>query len=48
MLPIEPCSRRIVPALRLGGYDVRYEEFDGGHTVPPAIVRAALDWFLGG
>ncbi|HEY7061644.1 MAG TPA: phospholipase [Chloroflexota bacterium] len=47
VLPIEPCSGRIVPALLLGGYDVRFEPFEGGHTMPPAIVRAALDWFLG-
>jgi len=45
VLPIDHCSRRIVPALRRAGYDVRYEEFDGGHTVPPATIRAALAWF---
>jgi phospholipase/carboxylesterase len=43
VLPIERCSRRIVPALRAAGYDVRYEEFEGGHVVPPAIGRAAFD-----
>src|SRR5215208_646134 len=29
VLPIDPCSRRIVPALRRAGYDVCYREFDG-------------------
>jgi phospholipase/carboxylesterase len=46
VLPIDACSRRIVPRLRGAGYDVRYHEFDGPHTVPPAIAREALDWFL--
>jgi predicted esterase len=44
VLPIDRCSRRIVPALERGGYDVTYEEFDGGHTVPPAIKHSAMDW----
>jgi predicted esterase len=48
VLPIDRCSRRIVPALRRQGYDVRYEEFDGGHTVPPDLVAASLDQWLGG
>lgn len=46
VLPIETCSRRIVPAVRRAGYDVRYREFDGPHVVPPEIAREALDWFL--
>ena len=45
VLPIDRCSRRIVPRLRGGGYDVTYHEFDGGHEVPPAIARDGLDWF---
>lgn len=45
VLPIDRCSRRIVPQLRRAGYDVRYEEFDGPHTVPPAIIGDALAWF---
>jgi predicted esterase len=44
VLPIARCSRRIVPALQDAGYDVTYEEFDGGHTVPDAIQRQAVDW----
>jgi phospholipase/carboxylesterase len=45
VLPIDVCSRRIVPALQRAGYDVRYEEFDGPHTVPPAISDEALHWY---
>ncbi len=46
VLPIDPCSRRLVPALRKAGYDVDYREFDGGHTVPPEMVTAAVARFL--
>ena len=45
VLPIERCSRRIVPQLDRAGYRVRYREFDGPHTVPVSIVREALHWF---
>lgn len=47
VLPIERCSRRIAPRLKRDGYNVRYDEFDGGHTVPEAISLAALRWFAG-
>lgn len=45
VLPIAGTSRRIVPALRDGGYDVTYREFEGGHTVPPAMATAAFGRF---
>lgn len=44
VLPIDRCSRRIVPALRRDGYDVAYEEFDGSHVVMPALRRRAAGW----
>ncbi|MFF1252713.1 alpha/beta hydrolase [Pseudarthrobacter sp. NPDC058329] len=44
VLPIDRTSRRLVPALQAGGYDVTYREFPGPHTVPPAIAREAVDW----
>jgi|GEM_PF-348899 len=44
VLPIERCSRRIVPQLQRAGYDVQYQEFSGIHTVPGAIARQSLDW----
>ena len=45
VLPIDRCSRRIVPQLQAAGYEVRYLEFAGGHTVPADIARKAVDWF---
>jgi phospholipase/carboxylesterase len=44
VLSIDRCSRRLVPVLRAEGYDVRYDEFAGGHMVPPGILAASLDW----
>lgn len=46
ILSIDACSRRLVPRLQNAGYDVRYHEFDGGHTVPREIAYDALAWFL--
>jgi phospholipase/carboxylesterase len=43
VLPIDRCSRRLVPALRDEGYAVDYREFPGLHEVPVDMVRAALD-----
>ncbi|CAA9278970.1 MAG: Phospholipase/carboxylesterase [uncultured Chloroflexi bacterium] len=47
VLPIDRCSRRLVPLLQQAGYDTTYHEFDGPHTVPTDIVREGLTWFLG-
>src|SRR5215207_9210147 len=44
-LPIDSCSRRIVPQLERAGYEVRYREFNGGHVVPPSIARESAIWF---
>jgi predicted esterase len=44
VLPIERCSRRLVPKLQDDGYEVTYVEFPGGHSVPPEISRRAVDW----
>jgi phospholipase/carboxylesterase len=46
VLPIDACSRSFVPALRQAGYDVRFDEFDGGHTVPAPVSDAAVRWWL--
>ena len=37
----------IVPELRGSGYEVRYEEFVGGHALPADVSKSSLDWFLG-
>jgi len=46
VLPIDRCSRRLVPVLERAGYDVRYHEFDGPHTIPLDIAREAVEWFV--
>jgi phospholipase/carboxylesterase len=45
ILPIDACSRVLVPALRRRRYHVRYREFDGRHEVPPALALEAVEWF---
>jgi predicted esterase len=45
VLPIDRCSRRILPELKRGGYDVRYREFDGEHSISLEIVLEAIGWF---
>lgn len=47
VLPIEVCSRRLVPRLKRMDYRVEYHEFGGGHVVPADMVGRALDRFLG-
>lgn len=46
VLPVDRCGRRVARLLQQAGYDVRYEEFAGGHVVPPEWVTEALDWWL--
>jgi phospholipase/carboxylesterase len=48
VLPIERCSRLLVPALRREGYEVDYREFDGGHVVPPRLAADAFASVAGG
>lgn len=48
VLPIDRCSRRIVPQLKRAGYDITYREFEGGHAVPPDVAREAVGWFADG
>jgi phospholipase/carboxylesterase len=47
ILPIATTSRRLVPALRNGGYAVQFHEFDGPHTVPAPVAHDAFEWMLG-
>ena len=46
VLAIDPCSRRFVPLLKQQGYNVNYIELNGEHSVPDAIAKRAVDWFL--
>jgi phospholipase/carboxylesterase len=48
VLPVDACGRRVARALSGEGYAVTYEEFDGGHVVPPRLVRDAVAWWLDG
>ena len=48
VLSIDYCSRRLVPRLQKQGYNVKYHEFDGPHTVPRDICQEGMHWFLGG
>ena len=43
VLPVSN-TRNIVESLRGGSYAVRFEEFTGGHTVPPAVAELAMSW----
>jgi phospholipase/carboxylesterase len=45
ILPIDG-SRRLLLNLTRRGYDVRIQEFDGPHTMPPEIARGAVEWSL--
>ena len=46
ILPIDTCSRRLVPHLKHTGYEVKFQEFDGPHAMAPEIAREAIEWFL--
>lgn len=48
ILPINNCSRRIVPMLRGDGYDVTYHEFNGGHGISETERGLAFDWMFAG
>ena len=45
VLPIDTTSRMLVQKLTADGYDVKYREFNGPHTVPVPIAREAFQWF---
>ena len=44
VLPIDVCSRAFVPGLRKNGYKIEFQEFSGGHDLPPAIRDQAMEW----
>jgi len=44
ILPIDRCSRVIVPRLRSRGYDVTFREFEGRHEMPTEVLRAGFSW----
>ncbi len=44
VLPIGATSRMLAPQLQFNGYDVTYQEFDGGHQLTPEIMALSLRW----
>jgi predicted esterase len=44
ILPIDLCSRQIVPRLRNRGYAMTFREFLGGHEIPADIAKEAMTW----
>ncbi len=46
VLPIGPCSRRVVPQLQRQGILVNYLEFEGAHEIPIHISKSAIAWFF--
>ena len=44
VLPIDQCSRVIVPRLQQMGYAVTFREFNGRHELPPEMAAEALRW----
>ena len=47
ILPIDLTSREIVAALKEKNYPVKFEEFDGNHTMTREEVMHAIDYFMG-
>jgi phospholipase/carboxylesterase len=48
VLPVEGCSRRLVPRLQRAGYRSHYREFPGGHEVPEVVAAEALAFLTAG
>jgi phospholipase/carboxylesterase len=46
ILPVSGSRDGIVPTLRGSGYNVTYEEFEGGHEVDLGVTNLSLNWFL--
>ena len=46
VLPIDRCSRVIVPRLRSLGYEVTFREFEGRHELPPDIAAESMRWMI--
>ncbi|MDQ2841364.1 MAG: phospholipase [Acidobacteriota bacterium] len=47
VLPIDRCSRKLLPVLQSHGLPIEYREFEGPHTVPAEIRREAVSLLVG-
>ena len=47
ILPIERCGRRVAADLTSRGYEVSFQEFDGGHEIPANVMLDGLRWISG-
>ena len=45
VLPIDACGRNIARQLHAAAYAIRYQEFQGGHVIPPEVAEQAVGWF---
>jgi phospholipase/carboxylesterase len=46
ILDFEQTSKIFVPGLRRNGFQVRFRQFDGPHTIPPEVAKEAIQWWL--
>jgi len=46
ILPFEQTSEIIISTLTKWGYEVRFRQFEGGHTMSSKVIAEAFDWFL--
>ena len=44
-MPIDETSRKFLGKLKALEYNVTYREYEGGHTLPPEILREVFEWF---
>ena len=44
VFPVDRTGIRVADALISEGYDVRYEEYEGGHEVPGTVANAVAVW----
>lgn len=45
ILPVHNTANNLVPFLRFLAYPVRFDEYEGGHSIDPAEADTALHWF---
>jgi phospholipase/carboxylesterase len=46
IFPIDQCGRAIAANLKRADYRVTFREFEGRHTLPPAVAGEAMEWLM--